>query len=94
MKLLKHGKYVKLLAEANDIEFRHRNRIGMWGRHFNWYHFLPPGFTLAPKSGTGIGLLKFAIGIPAKRRQIEQNFVIRGTEKSWVGFRLAKMPTV
>ena len=57
----------------------------MWGRDFVWYHFRPPG----GRSGGS----KLDIGIAAKRQQIEQNFVLRGIGKSWVGFRLAQVAT-
>ena len=33
------------------------------------------------------------IGIPAKRRQKEQNFIFRATGKSWVYFRLMQLPS-
>ena len=35
-----------------------------------------------------IGWSQLGIEIAAKRRQIEQNFVLTGIGKSWVGFRL------
>ena len=36
---------------------------------------------------------KLNIGIATKRRQIEQNNVLRGIGKSWVGFQLAQLTT-
>ena len=65
----------------------------MWGRDFDWYNFRPPRSTLTPQMGGRIGGSKLDIGIAAKRRQIEQNFVLRGIGKSWVGFRLAQLTT-
>ena len=40
-----------------------------------------------------IGESKLDIGIAVKGWQIEQNFVLPGIGKSWVGFRLAQLPT-
>ena len=57
----------------------------MWGRDFDWYHFQPPRSTLTHKGGPIRGS-KLDIGIAAKRQQMEQNFVLRGIGKSWVGF--------
>ena len=54
----------------------------MWGRDFDRYHFRPPWSTLTPPNGGRIGGSKLDIGIAAKRRQIEQNFVLRFFGKS------------
>ena len=43
--------------------------------------------------GGGIAGSKLDIGIVAKRRRIEQNVVLRGIGKSYVGFRLAQLTT-
>ena len=71
----------------------------MWGRHFDWHHFRPPRSTLTPKRVAqfliffwGEGAL-FDIWIPAKRRRIEQNFVLKRIGESHVGFRSVQIPT-
>ena len=77
----------------------HRSRIGIWGRHLDSYHCRP--LPLGPKRGAQIcfwgkgtrGALLVDIGIPAKRRQIEQDILLRGTWKLWVGLPLVQIPT-
>ena len=67
----------------------------MWGRHFDWYHFDPVSSPYPPNGDGGrIGGPLFDIGIPAKRWQIEKNFVLKGIQKSWVGFRLVQLVTL
>ena len=65
---------------ANGANNVYRSRIGMWGRDFDWYHFLPARSTLTPQVGGRIGGSKLDIGIAAKRRQIEQKLCI---ERYW-----------
>ena len=65
----------------------------MWGRQFDWYHFRPPMSTLTPTTVEFRAGNKIYIGVPAKRRQTERNFVFRDTEKSWVGFLLVQLLT-
>ena len=58
----------------------------MWERDFDWYNFLPPRYT---KWGGS----KLDVGIAAKRRKIEQHFVLRGIRKSWVhGLSIGAIP--
>ena len=38
-----------------------------------------------------MGVPQSDIDIPAKRQHRQQNFVLRGIGKSWVGFRLVKV---
>ena len=66
----------------------------MWGRDFDWYHFPPHRSKLAPQMGVELGGgSKLGIGITAKLRQIEQNFVLRGRLGSRVrSFQPAKTP--
>ena len=65
----------------------------MLGRDVDWYHFRPLRSTLTPQIGGRFGGSKLTIGIAAKRKQIEHNFVLRDIGKSWVGFQLAQLPT-
>ena len=54
----------------------------------------PPYPAPAPKLEWGrIGGSKLDIGMVAKRRQMEQTFVLTGIGKSWVGFRLVQIST-
>ena len=46
-----------------------------------------------PLTGVELDRPKLDIGIPVKRRQIKQNFVLRGMGKSGVGFRLVQLST-
>ena len=49
--------------------------------HFSWYHFQTP--TLSDEASNLGGLSLIAIGIPARRWQIEQSVLYA---KLWVGF--------
>ena len=62
----------------------------MWGRDFIFDPVVHPN---SPNRGGGriVGGSKLNMGIAAKRQQIEQNFVLRGIGKSWVGFRLVRI---
>ena len=66
----------------------------MWDQNFNWYHLRPSrsALTLQNFEGGGI-ILHWNFSQMAKWRWIEQNFVLRGIEKSWVGFQLAQLLT-
>ena len=55
-----------------------RRWIGMWWRDLDWCHFRPTRSTLTPQMGVEL---------------IEgHNLTLRGTRKSWVGFRLTQLP--
>ena len=38
---------------AREAYSMYRSRIGMWVRHFDWYHFRPSRPTLTPQIGGG-----------------------------------------
>ena len=59
---------------------------------FRLVPFLTPYVHPNPQTGVELGV-SFDIGFSAKRRQIEQIFVLRYWEVVWVGFRLAQIPT-
>ena len=48
---------------------------------------------ISPHVTRSVMAAKVAIGIPVKQRQIEQKFVLRCIGMSWMGFRLAQLPT-
>ena len=80
------------MVQGRLIVCMYRSRI-MWGRHFDWCHFRPHRSALAPKRGLNLGGgAWFETRIRATRRQIKQNWVLRGIGKSWVGFRLVHLP--
>ena len=60
--------------------------LGSRGWAFDWHNSRPPNSI--PR-----GAHKFIFEITAKRCQIVQKFVSRGIRKSWVSFRLARLPT-
>ena len=69
-----------------DINIPQENKTIVCQR---WNFVKSPRSTQTHKRGGGI----IDIGIPAKQWQIEQNFVVRGIGKLWVGFRYVQIPT-
>ena len=65
--------------------------VGMCDRDFYRYHFQPLRHPNCPKWS-----VQFAIGILAKRCNVEQTFVmrLRTIAKSWVGFQLSQLTTL
>ena len=66
----------------------------MWERVFDKYPFLTPNVNPNPSNEGSNWESKLDTGIAAKRRHIEQHFVLSGIGKSWVVFRLAQVTTL
>ena len=87
-----HRSVCRVVCYGQTVQHR---PIRMWGRHLNWYHFLPPRSTQTGVRGlTQSGWPLSDNGIPAKWWQIEQNVVLRSVGKSWVDFRFVQISTL
>ena len=73
----------------------YRSQIGMWGRHFDWYHFRPPLSQVHPNPPNGGGGDMGGHNLTLEFRSNGGRWtktLFCGIGKSWVGFRLVQIP--